>query len=133
MYFVCHSCVNWRAKVIHVGDDIITSSNEFRGKGMRFWLIAGLTTLLSWTSRFLVLNCIIAAFFEVGDHVLLYAQTIGHVGHHAHCDHTGQQWDRRNSFWRVLQRFFDRGGSRGVYWHLSGGFSPTTYTCSWGW
>jgi len=66
----------WRAKVVQVGNDIITSSKEFKGKRMKFWFIAAATTLLSLTSRFLVLNCIIAAFFEVNDHLLVYARQL---------------------------------------------------------
>lgn len=66
----------WRPQVLQVGDDIITASQEFRNKDFIFWWKAGVTTMLSWTSRFLVLNCIIAAFFVVDDHVLLYARQL---------------------------------------------------------
>lgn len=66
----------WRQQVLQVGDDIILAGSEFKSKDWRFWWKAGLTTMLSWTSRFLVLNCIIAAFFVVHDHILLYARQL---------------------------------------------------------
>lgn len=66
----------WRPQVLKVGDDIITSSKEFRGKNFRFWFSAGATTMLSWVSRFMVLNCIIAAFFPVHSHALVFARQL---------------------------------------------------------
>jgi uncharacterized membrane protein YbhN (UPF0104 family) len=66
----------WRPQVLQVGDDIILASEELGNRNFRFWGKAGLATMLSWTSRFLVLNCIIAAFFVVDDHILLYARQL---------------------------------------------------------
>jgi uncharacterized membrane protein YbhN (UPF0104 family) len=66
----------WRPLVIKVGDDIAITSIELRGKPMRFWAQAFVSTVLSWASRFLVINFIAAAFFDVGDHLLLYARQL---------------------------------------------------------
>jgi uncharacterized protein (TIRG00374 family) len=66
----------WRPLVIKVGDDIATTSEELKGKPMRFWSSAFIATVLSWASRFLVINFIAAAFFDVGDHLLLYARQL---------------------------------------------------------
>lgn len=66
----------WRPGVIRVGDDIVTTSAELRGKPKRFWAKAFGATCFSWASRFLVINFIAAAFFTVGDHLLLYARQL---------------------------------------------------------
>ncbi|MCW5900104.1 MAG: flippase-like domain-containing protein [Flavobacteriales bacterium] len=66
----------WRPLVIKVGDDIALTSEELKGKPKRFWAQAFGATVFSWASRFLVINFIAAAFFSVGDHLLLYARQL---------------------------------------------------------
>ena len=66
----------WRPLVIKVGDDIVTTSAELRDKGAGFWSKAFLSTVFSWGSRFIVVNFIAAAFFNVHDHLLLYARQL---------------------------------------------------------
>ncbi|HQV76605.1 MAG: flippase-like domain-containing protein [Flavobacteriales bacterium] len=68
--------VRWRPAVIRVGDDIVTTSVELRGKPKSFWAKAFGATCISWGSRFLVINFICAAFFNVSDHLLLYARQL---------------------------------------------------------
>ncbi|MEE0982833.1 MAG: lysylphosphatidylglycerol synthase transmembrane domain-containing protein [Bacteroidales bacterium] len=63
-------------KVRKMGDDIVTSSQEFKHKGFIFWTKAYLCTVFSWTSRFLVLNCILLAFSPIGDQVLAFARQL---------------------------------------------------------
>lgn len=66
----------WYRDMNIVGTDIINSSKEIRRKGFMFWLKAGASTFLSWTSRYLVANALVMAFFAVGDHVLLFARQL---------------------------------------------------------
>jgi hypothetical protein len=66
----------WRPGVIKVGDDIVVTSAELRGKPKRFWAKAFASTCVSWGSRFLVINFIAAAFFTIGDPLLLYARQL---------------------------------------------------------
>lgn len=66
----------WRPGVIRVGDDIATTSSELRGKPKRFWVKAFGATCFSWASRFLVINFIAAAFFNIGEPLLLYARQL---------------------------------------------------------
>jgi uncharacterized protein (TIRG00374 family) len=66
----------WRPMVVQVGDDIVTTSQELRGKPKRFWTKAFAATCFSWANRFLVVNLIVAAFFPVTDHLLLYARQL---------------------------------------------------------
>ena len=63
-------------KTQKMGDDIVTSSQEFKGKGIVFWAKAYLCTVFSWTSRFLVVNCILLAFSPVGEHLLIFARQL---------------------------------------------------------
>jgi uncharacterized membrane protein YbhN (UPF0104 family) len=66
----------WRPAVIKVGDDIVLTSEELRGKPRRFWIKAFAATCFSWANRFIVINLIAAAFFTVNDHLLLYARQL---------------------------------------------------------
>lgn len=66
----------WSAKMKKMGDDIITSSIEFRGKSFWFWTKAYMSTIFSWTSRFWVVNFLILAFTPVGNHFLVYARQL---------------------------------------------------------
>lgn len=66
----------WRYNIIRWGDDLITTSEELKGKTWGFWSKAFGATLASWTARYLVVNCLIAAFVVVGDHFLIYAKQL---------------------------------------------------------
>lgn len=52
----------WKRKALKTGDDIVLASEHLKGKAWRFWIQLFLSTTLSWTSRFLVVNAIIMAF-----------------------------------------------------------------------
>jgi len=58
------------------GSDIITSSRELRKQKFGFWLKAFGATFFSWSSRYLVANALILAFFSVSDHLLLFARQL---------------------------------------------------------
>ncbi len=66
----------WKFKAIRTGNEIIIASNEFKGKSFKYWLkLFGITTA-SWTSRFLVVNCLIASLAFGGDQLLIYARQL---------------------------------------------------------
>lgn len=64
----------WHRQAVKVGDDIITSSREIRGKTFSFWFPLIIATILSWCSRYLVVNAIFMAFFAVHDNLLIFAR-----------------------------------------------------------
>lgn len=64
----------WRNAAYKAGDDIIISSREVRGKGFKYWWPLITSTILSWGSRYLVVNAIFMAFFPVHDHLLIFAR-----------------------------------------------------------
>ncbi len=66
----------WKMQAENAGDDIITSSREFRKKPLKFWLKAALATFLSWTARYWVVNSILMAFFVIKDHFLIFARQL---------------------------------------------------------
>lgn len=64
----------WQSGAQKAGDDLIISSKEIRGKSFRFWIPLILSTMLSWASRFLVINALFMAFFHVQDQMLVFAR-----------------------------------------------------------
>ena len=66
----------WYRAINDVGSDIILSSRELKTKGFGFWLKSFLSTFLSWSSRYLVANALIMAFFGYTDQLLLFARQL---------------------------------------------------------
>ncbi len=74
----------WRYQVIEVGDDIITTSRELRGKRPSYWIKSLGATYASWTARYWVVNFLIMAFANpadplvtsFGDHLMIYARQL---------------------------------------------------------
>jgi len=74
----------WRYNVIQIGDDIITTSIELKGKPVKYWTKALTATYVSWTARYLVVNFLILAFLSpesdiisgFKEHVLIYARQL---------------------------------------------------------
>ena len=66
----------WYRAVERVGSDIVLSSHEIKRAGWKFWLKACSSTFLSWSSRYLVANALIMAFFSVSDQFLLFARQL---------------------------------------------------------
>lgn len=66
----------WRYNIIALGNDIIITSRELKGKNPSFWIKALTATYLSWTARFVVVNLLILAVVSVDDHLLLYGRQL---------------------------------------------------------
>ncbi len=66
----------WKESAYKAGNDIIESSYELRKKSLLFWFKAMIATILSWTSRYWVVNAIIVAFFAINDHFLIFARQL---------------------------------------------------------
>lgn len=66
----------WQSAADKVGDDIIESSKEFKGKTIKYWIKLLASTFLSWSSRYLVVNAIFLAFIPFNDHLLLFARQL---------------------------------------------------------
>lgn len=67
----------WKYKVIQWGNDLQVASKEFRVKPFSFWLKAFGWTFFSWTSRFLLLNCLIMIVVPNIDQLYVYTKQLG--------------------------------------------------------
>jgi len=66
----------WHEGAHRTGVELVEAATDIRGSGWRFWLGATGATFLSWSSRFLVANALIIAFFSVSDNLLLFARQL---------------------------------------------------------
>ena len=66
----------FKPKLEKLGDEIILTSSELKGKNALFWLKAFGATMLSWTARFLVLNFVLMAFNPLIDHTIVFARQL---------------------------------------------------------
>lgn len=64
----------WHKGAVKAGDDLIISAKEIKGKGFKFWYPLIIATVLSWSSRYLVVNALFMAFFPVYDNLLIFAR-----------------------------------------------------------
>ena len=64
----------WHYQAVKAGDDLVVSSREIRGKKIRFWAPLIFSTILSWCSRYLVVNALFMAFFAVHDNLIIFAR-----------------------------------------------------------
>ena len=66
----------WKRGAGKAALDIIVSSKEMKSKKPKFWINAFLSTFLSWTSRYWVVNFLFLAFFAIHDHFLIFARQL---------------------------------------------------------
>ena len=66
----------WRNEAREAGNDLVTASLELRNVGQAYWLKSFGATCVSWTARYLVVNCLILAFVAGGDQFLIYARQL---------------------------------------------------------
>jgi len=64
----------WQKAAAKAGDDLIVSSAEIKGRGISYWLPLIIATILSWSSRYLIVNALFMAFFPVSNHLLIFAR-----------------------------------------------------------
>jgi uncharacterized protein (TIRG00374 family) len=67
----------WKRKVIETGDEMEIASIELKGQNLGYWLKSFGATCVSWTARYIIVNCIVMAFTtEHVSHFLLYARQV---------------------------------------------------------
>ena len=66
----------WKEQAEKAGDDIVESSRELKRRPWLFWLKAFIATVLSWTSRYWVVNALLVAFFTINKHFLIFARQL---------------------------------------------------------
>lgn len=68
----------WRHKALATGEEIVITSNELKKESIGFWISSFGATMMSWISRFLVINCILAAFLALkwNDHLFILGKQL---------------------------------------------------------
>lgn len=66
----------WYRAMNNVGTDIVQNSYAIKSYRANFWFKTFGSTFLSWSSRYLVANALILAFFSVSDQFLLFARQL---------------------------------------------------------
>lgn len=62
-----HMLRKWSDKITGLGDNMIATSHELRGKPFRFWLEVFWGTALAWTARYFVVNVLFLGFLPGTD------------------------------------------------------------------
>lgn len=68
----------WEKDAAQTGDDMILASEILRGNSLNYWLKAILSTMVVWSARYFMLNCLIAAFADLNgaNHLLIFCRQI---------------------------------------------------------
>ncbi|MBX2842597.1 MAG: flippase-like domain-containing protein [Flammeovirgaceae bacterium] len=68
----------WRKDAIQWGTEVISASEILLEKKSKYWTKAILSTIFIWSARYLMLNCLIAAFTDINiaDHFLIFGRQI---------------------------------------------------------
>ncbi|NMC39979.1 MAG: flippase-like domain-containing protein [Bacteroidales bacterium] len=66
----------WKNGAEKAGSDIVAASEELRSKPKSYWFWAAVTTFMSWTLRYLIVNAIILSFFDFGEHLVLFTRQL---------------------------------------------------------
>jgi len=68
----------WRSGGFQVAEDLLHASRTFANKPLFFWVKVVCLSLLGWSARYLVLNCLVVAFSNspIGffDHLMIYGR-----------------------------------------------------------
>lgn len=67
----------WQKGAIRAGTDIIIASDEIKRKNPLYWAKAFIATAISWTGRFIIVNCILMIIIGGGlDHFLIFGRQV---------------------------------------------------------
>jgi uncharacterized protein (TIRG00374 family) len=67
----------WKHQAVETGEEMVIAAKQLKGKNLNYWLTSFFATCLSWSARFIIINCIIMAFSSIHfDHFLLYARQV---------------------------------------------------------
>ncbi|MBI2968639.1 MAG: flippase-like domain-containing protein [Bacteroidetes bacterium] len=67
----------WKYRAAQTGTEMVIASHELKHKTIRFWTDSIISTFLSWTARFIIINSLIMAFSDISvSHLLLYGRQV---------------------------------------------------------
>lgn len=64
----------WQPKVEKLGDDLVAASKEIKKKRLGWWWRPCLATIITWVSRFFVVNALFMAFFPEADQGVVFGR-----------------------------------------------------------
>lgn len=64
----------WWPQVKEMGDNLVQTSSEIRNKTLDWWIAPVAATVLTWMSRFLIVNALFYAFFPEADQLTVLAR-----------------------------------------------------------
>lgn len=64
----------WQPQVKEMGDNLVRTSSEIRNKPLGWWIAPVASTVLTWMSRFLIVNALFYAFFPEADQLTILAR-----------------------------------------------------------
>jgi uncharacterized protein (TIRG00374 family) len=69
----------WKFGALRTGNEIVTTSNEMKGRNFMYWFKPLMATYFSWTFRYLVVNFLILAFTSTSllENGIIYARQLG--------------------------------------------------------
>ncbi|MCS6967237.1 MAG: lysylphosphatidylglycerol synthase transmembrane domain-containing protein [Cytophagales bacterium] len=61
-----------------IGNDVVIASDQIKGKNAVYWLNAIISTIFVWSARYLMVNCLLAAFtrLTLENHLLIFARHV---------------------------------------------------------
>jgi hypothetical protein len=68
----------WRYAAYERGSEMIMASEQLKGMGLKFWIYLSVSTIFIWSSRYLLLNFLMASFTKVTflEHLLIFGKQI---------------------------------------------------------
>lgn len=66
----------WKESAAKAGNDLIESSQELKKESVSFWVKSIISTFITWSARYWVVNAILLAFFSVSELFLIFAREL---------------------------------------------------------
>jgi glycosyltransferase 2 family protein len=67
----------WKYNALQTGNQLVIASHGLKNKSRKFWIHSFGGTFVSWTARYLIVNCLLLAFLNVPiDNFLLFARQV---------------------------------------------------------
>ena len=68
----------WRFQAYERGNEMLIASAQLKDKAWSYWIKIALSTIFVWSSRYLMLNCIMMAFtrIDLQEHLLIFGKQI---------------------------------------------------------
>jgi uncharacterized protein (TIRG00374 family) len=70
--------IRWRYQAYERGNEMLIASEQIKGKSKNYWIKIAVSTIFIWSARYLMLNCLIAAFGQVNvySHLVIFGKQV---------------------------------------------------------